>query len=152
MCAHERVCACAVSRFESAPSGKKNICSCVCFKCGANDFGGQGEWNENTMERSLKADGARQWNKYLKEQLKSRRPEEPQTTGQSRSEWNGERWKNTNTHIEKYKTTEQTYRMCSCKTNLKDYRAAQKSFNLSTLYDWLTTMSKEFGHVRSKIK
>lgn len=43
--------------------------------------------------QKIKKEGARQWDKYLQEQLNGRRPEEPQTTGRSRSEWNGKRGK-----------------------------------------------------------
>lgn len=99
----------------------------VCFKSRAAKLG--------VKDREMKTEwwalkGERQYNKYLKEQLKSRRPEEPQTTGQSRSEWNGEReGKHIHTY-RKYKTretnTERTYMMCRGKKNLNGWGCTKK--------------------------
>lgn len=64
---------------------------------------GQKQVNMGKKE-CLKVEGEREWNKYLKEQLKSRRPEKTQASGQSRSEWNIGKGK-TQTHTKRYRQT-----------------------------------------------
>lgn len=55
---------------------------------GASLRSGTRVWKHNGEGLKLEEGAVKQWDGYLKKQLKSRRPEEPQTTGRSRTERN----------------------------------------------------------------